>query len=48
VIGLAFYHGWTQAQMAELFGVDERTIRRRWQSGCLLLNHLVGERLPEL
>jgi RNA polymerase sigma-70 factor (ECF subfamily) len=48
VIGLAFYHGWTQAQMAELFGVDERTIRRRWQSGCLMLNRLVGERLPEL
>jgi RNA polymerase sigma-70 factor (ECF subfamily) len=47
VIGLAFYHGWTQAQMAELFGVDERTVRRRWQSACLRLNRLVGERLPQ-
>ena len=28
---LTFYHGWTQAEIAELFQVDERTIRRRWQ-----------------
>jgi RNA polymerase sigma factor (sigma-70 family) len=32
VVGLIFYHGWTQAQTAELFGVDERTVRRRWRS----------------
>ena len=24
----------TQEQIAELFGVDERTVRRRWASGC--------------
>jgi RNA polymerase sigma-70 factor (ECF subfamily) len=48
VIGLAFYHGWTQVQIAELFGVDERTVRRRWQSACLQLNRLVGERMPQL
>jgi RNA polymerase sigma-70 factor (ECF subfamily) len=47
VIGLVFYHGWTQAQIAELFGVDERTVRRRWQSACLGLNRLVGQRLPQ-
>jgi RNA polymerase sigma-70 factor (ECF subfamily) len=47
VIGLVFYHGWTQAQIAELFQVDERTIRRRWQSACLQLHRLVGEDLPE-
>jgi DNA-directed RNA polymerase specialized sigma24 family protein len=41
-----FYHGWTQAQIAELFEVDERTIRRRWQSACLRLNELVGGDLP--
>jgi RNA polymerase sigma-70 factor (ECF subfamily) len=46
VVGLAFYHGWTQAQIAELFQVDERTIRRRWQSACLRLHELVGENLP--
>jgi RNA polymerase sigma-70 factor (ECF subfamily) len=46
VMGLVFYHGWTQAQIAELVGVDERTIRRRWQSACLRLNQLVGDVLP--
>jgi DNA-directed RNA polymerase specialized sigma24 family protein len=29
-----FYHGWTQVKIAELFGVDERTIRRRWATAC--------------
>jgi RNA polymerase sigma factor (sigma-70 family) len=47
VVGLVFYHSWTQAQIAELFGVDERTVRRRWQSACLQLNGLVGQRLPQ-
>ncbi len=37
VVGLVFYHGWTQGQVAELFGVDERTIRRRWRSANLKL-----------
>jgi RNA polymerase sigma-70 factor (ECF subfamily) len=46
VIGLVFYHAWTQGQIAELFQVDERTIRRRWQSGCLRLKRLVGNQLP--
>jgi RNA polymerase sigma-70 factor (ECF subfamily) len=46
VMGLAFYQGWTQAQMAEVFGVDERTVRRRWQSACLRLQQLVGGQLP--
>jgi RNA polymerase sigma factor (sigma-70 family) len=34
VVGLTFYHGWTQAQIAELFGVDERTVRRRWRAAA--------------
>lgn len=46
VIGLAFYHGWTQAQIANLFQVDERTIRRRWQAACLALNDALGGQLP--
>jgi RNA polymerase sigma factor (sigma-70 family) len=46
VIGLTFYHGWTQAQIAELFQVDERTIRRRWRSAYLNLSALLGGRLP--
>jgi RNA polymerase sigma-70 factor (ECF subfamily) len=46
VIGLSFYHGWTQAQIAELFGVDERTVRRRWKAACKALNQALGGRLP--
>ena len=48
VIGLTFYHGWTQAQIAELFGVDERTIRRRWRSACLKLSEALGSQLSQL
>jgi RNA polymerase sigma-70 factor (ECF subfamily) len=47
VVGLVFYHGWTQAQIAQLFAVDERTVRRRWQSACLGLNRRIGQRLPQ-
>jgi RNA polymerase sigma-70 factor (ECF subfamily) len=46
VMGLAFYQGWTQAQIADLFHVNERTIRRRWQSACVRLHELVGGDLP--
>lgn len=48
VFSLAFYHGWTQAQIAALHGVHERTIRRRWQAACIQLSRLVGGHLPEL
>ncbi len=47
VLGLAFYHGWTQGQIAALFQVDERTVRRRWRSACLRLHRELGGRLPE-
>ncbi|MDY3555351.1 RNA polymerase sigma factor [Gemmata sp. JC717] len=43
VVGLIFYHGWKQAQIAELFGVDERTVRRRWRRACEHLRKLVGD-----
>jgi RNA polymerase sigma-70 factor (ECF subfamily) len=43
VVGLAFYHGWTQDRIAELFGVDERTIRRRWSAACQRLRALAGD-----
>ncbi len=32
VFMLSYYHNWTQAEMAELFQVEERTIRRRWKA----------------
>jgi RNA polymerase sigma-70 factor (ECF subfamily) len=47
VVGLTFYHGWTQAQIAELFQVDERTVRRRWRSAALKLAEALGGRLPQ-
>jgi RNA polymerase sigma-70 factor (ECF subfamily) len=46
VVGLAFYHGWTHAHIAELWQVSERTVRRHWQSACLRLSEVLGGRLP--
>ena len=46
MIGLTFYHGWTQTQIAELFRVDERTVRRRWQAACQALHKALGGQLP--
>jgi RNA polymerase sigma factor (sigma-70 family) len=46
VVGLIFYYGWTQVQIAELFEVDERTVRRRWRSACQRLSEALGGRLP--
>jgi RNA polymerase sigma-70 factor (ECF subfamily) len=46
VVSLTFYHGWTQVQIAELVQVDERTVRRRWQSACQRLNQRLGGVLP--
>jgi RNA polymerase sigma-70 factor (ECF subfamily) len=48
VVGLIFYHGWTQAQIAELLDVDERTVRRRWRSACERLIEALGGRFPEV
>lgn len=46
VMGLVFYHGWTQVEVAELFQVDERTIRRWWQSALLKLRERLKGELP--
>jgi RNA polymerase sigma-70 factor (ECF subfamily) len=48
VVSLTFYHGWTQADIAALFGVDERTVRRRWRLACWKLSEALGGRLPEV
>jgi RNA polymerase sigma-70 factor (ECF subfamily) len=47
VVGLIFYHGWTQAQVAEWFAVSERTVRRWWHSACSQLHQELGGRLPQ-
>lgn len=46
VISLRFYHGWAEAEIAELFGVTDRTIRRRWAAGCSRLCQTLGDKLP--
>jgi RNA polymerase sigma-70 factor (ECF subfamily) len=46
VVGLIFYHGWTQAAVAELLQVSERTVRRRWESALLTLHGAIGPQEP--
>jgi RNA polymerase sigma factor (sigma-70 family) len=46
VVGLLFYHGWKQAQVAEFFGVSERTVRRWWESALRQLNQGLQEPRP--
>jgi RNA polymerase sigma-70 factor (ECF subfamily) len=41
VVGLVFYHGWTQAQVAELFQVNERTVRRWWEAALVKLHRIL-------
>jgi RNA polymerase sigma factor (sigma-70 family) len=42
VVGLIFYHDWKQAEVADLFGVSERTVRRRWESAMVKLGHILN------
>jgi len=46
VMELAFYHGWTQARIAALFQVSERTVARRWHGACLRLQTMLDGKLP--
>jgi RNA polymerase sigma-70 factor (ECF subfamily) len=48
VVNLRFYHGRTQVEIAELFQVNERTIRRRWREACQQLHDDLRGRLPDL
>ena len=47
VFGLVFYHGWTQAQVGALLGIDPRTVRRRWQAACSALHAALDGMLPD-
>ena len=42
VVGLMYYHGWTQVQVAEQFGVNVRTVRRWWESARRKLHGVLG------
>ncbi len=46
VVSLVYYHGWSQPQVAELFGVHERTVRRRWRAACVRLQERLNGRFP--
>lgn len=41
VVGLIFYHGWEQAQVAELLHTTDRTVRRRWVSAMARLRESI-------
>jgi DNA-directed RNA polymerase specialized sigma24 family protein len=41
VVGLIFYQGWTQAQVAEVLGVNVRTVRRRWEAALVRLHRVL-------
>jgi RNA polymerase sigma-70 factor (ECF subfamily) len=42
-VGLVYYHGWTQEQIAELFQVSVRTVRRRWEVALVRLHNALKE-----
>jgi RNA polymerase sigma factor (sigma-70 family) len=43
VVGLLVYHDQTREQAAEVLGVHERTVRRRWRSALVKLRHILGD-----
>lgn len=47
VVGLIFYHGWTQVEVAELFQVNVRTVRRRWESAVVKLHQNLKDDEPD-
>jgi RNA polymerase sigma-70 factor (ECF subfamily) len=43
VVGLIYYHGWQQAEVAQLLQINERTVRRRWASAMVKLHELLTD-----
>lgn len=46
VVSLTFYHGRNKAEIGDLLGVNERTVRRRWTAACAHLIEMLGGQLP--
>ena len=44
---LLWYQGLSQAEAAEVLGVSERTVKRRWQAARLRLHEALGGEVPE-
>jgi RNA polymerase sigma factor (sigma-70 family) len=47
VVGLMYYHGWTQQRIAEFLQVHDRTIRRRWTSARNILREMIGKDMTD-
>ncbi len=43
---LTYYHNWSTVQIGELFHVDDRTVRRWYQSACEALREQLGADAP--
>src|SRR5262249_20413805 len=43
VVGLVFYHGWKQKEVASFLRVSERQVRRYWVSACCRLKEMLAE-----
>jgi RNA polymerase sigma-70 factor (ECF subfamily) len=43
VVGLIYYHGWTQAEVAEHLGLSKRTVQRHWAAALLTLHELLKD-----
>jgi RNA polymerase sigma-70 factor (ECF subfamily) len=43
VFSYTFYHGWTQARIAEVLGISDRQVRRLWVESCLRLKAAVND-----
>jgi RNA polymerase sigma factor (sigma-70 family) len=46
VFGLTFYHGWNQAEIAELLQTHDKRVRQMWRQACQRLSDAVGGQLP--
>jgi RNA polymerase sigma factor (sigma-70 family) len=43
VVGLIFYHGWKQDEVATMLGVHLRTVQRWWKSALKRLQHVLSD-----
>ena len=41
IVGLIYYHGWPQADIAAMLRINVRTVRRRWNSALVKISETV-------